>query len=127
MTGPLDDLLPHRAPMLLLEGGDGEGAYVRVDPGAWYADETGAMPGWFGLELMGQAVAARRPEGSQGRPGYLVGTRAYRSIAAFPGGSLLRMRILGSEEDESGLAAYDCEILLHGESVATAVLKVIRP
>lgn len=121
---PLLELLPHRPPMLLLDGVDGDGAYLRVDPEAWYADAAGAMPGWFGLEVMAQAVAALQGRAGAPRRGYLVGTRSYQSIPAFPAGSLLRVRVRAAEEDESGLAAFACEILLGDEPAATASLKV---
>lgn len=121
------DRLPHRPPMLLLEGAEGAEAWMRVDPLAWYADPGGALPGWFGLELMAQAVAATRPPGEGPRRGYLVGTRAYRSPASFPGGSLLRVRVGPGEEDPSGLCTYPCEILVEGAAVASATLSVYRP
>ena len=129
MTSALHHLLPHRPPMLLLDGVDGEGAHVRVDPGAWYADAEGAMPGWIGLEVMAQAVAAHqggKRDGGAPRSGYLVGTRAYTSAPSFPAGALLRVRVRLAEEDESGLCAFDCAILLHNAVVATATLKVMQ-
>ena len=129
MTAALHHLLPHRPPMLLLDGVDGDGAYVRVDPGAWYADAQGAMPGWIGLEVMAQAVAAgqgAQQAGGAPRSGYLVGTRSYRAEPSFPAGALLRVRARLVEADESGLCAFDCEILLHDAVVATATLKVMQ-
>lgn len=120
--------LPHRPPMLLLEGLDAEGAYATVDPGAWYADEAGAMPGWIGLELMAQAAAAHRGPGAGAGRGYLVAARSYRSLPAFPAGARLRVEARPEAEEEGqSLAAYHCEILLEGVSVAQAILKVFRP
>jgi len=129
MTPALEDLLPHRPPMLLLDGVDGDGAFLRVAPGAWYADAEGAMPGWFGLEVMAQATAAcpgAEPEDGTPRSGYLVGTRSYRSVPSFPAGALLRVKVRLVEADESGLCAFDCAILLHDAVAATATLKVMR-
>jgi predicted hotdog family 3-hydroxylacyl-ACP dehydratase len=127
VTAPLFDLLPHRPPMLLLEGVDAEGAYLTVDPAAWYADGDGAMPGWFGLEVMAQAVAAFQGARWEGPPraGYLVGTRAYTSVPAFPAGARLAVRVRPADTGDSALAAFDCEILLGSAVAASATLKVI--
>jgi predicted hotdog family 3-hydroxylacyl-ACP dehydratase len=118
-------LVPHRPPMLLLDGADAGGAFLTVDPGAWYAGPGGAMPGWIGLEVMAQAVAAFQGRGGAPRRGYLVGTRSYRSAASFPAGALLRVRVGVTDEDPSGLATFACEILLDGETAASAILMVI--
>jgi predicted hotdog family 3-hydroxylacyl-ACP dehydratase len=105
---------------------------ARVDGQAWYADGSGAMPGWFGLELMAQAISAY--QGARGRdggprPGYLLGTRSYRcAVAAFPAGAVLEVTALLQDADPSGVSAFACEIRLGGEPVAQAVLKVFdRP
>jgi predicted hotdog family 3-hydroxylacyl-ACP dehydratase len=111
------------------EGGTG---LVQVDPSAWYADAAGSMPAWFGLELMAQTIAACRGRhladlGGAPRGGYLVGTRSYRStLAAFPAGASLAVRVRLEEADPSGLGTFRCEILLLGLPVAEAVLKVME-
>lgn len=135
---PSTPLVPHEPPLLLLESvleADGEHcvARVRVDPGAWYADPQGAMPGWFGLELMAQAIAAfsgnlRRGKGEPPRMGYLLGTRRYEtSVASFPAGALLEVEVKTHYADGSGVSAFDCAIRQEGAIRATAVLKVFEP
>ena len=134
---PLHASLPHRAPMLLLDGveavtAEGGTGRLRVDPSAWYANPAGAMPAWIGLELMAQTIAACRGQhlaalGGAPRGGYLVGTRSYRStLAAFPAGACLAVHVQLKETDPSGLGAFHCEILHLGLPVAEAVLKVME-
>ena len=143
MTGPepgLDPrtLVPHRPPLLLIGrviAVDAAGCttLTRVDPEAWYADAQGAMPGWFGLELMAQSVAAfsghqRRLDAAAPRDGYLVGTRTYECrVAAFPAGACLEVRVRPQFADPSGLSAFECELRGDGELLAQAVLKVFEP
>lgn len=127
-------LVAHRPPMLLLEavletGADTVKALARVDPAGWYADADGAMPGWFGLELMAQTVAAysgalMEAEGREPRTGYLLGTRAYQcALPAFPAGSELLIDARLNYSDDLGLSAFDCRITLDGAEIATALLK----
>ncbi len=134
---PAEDLLVHRPPMLLLDAvldhrQDGILALTRVDAGAWYADADGAMPAWFGLELMAQAIAAyagleKRARGGEPRLGYLLGTRAYAcTLPAFPAGSELEVHARLKYLDDSGLSAFACGITLDGEEVAAAILKTFE-
>lgn len=136
---PIDELLPHREPMLLLDrvlAGDADSltAERTVRAGAWYSDETGAMPLWIGIELMAQAVAAHvglqaRLRGEAPRRGVLLGTKAMRSNqAAAPAGSVLHVAARLVYRDESGLGAYDCAITAaDGTDIAQATLKVFEP
>jgi predicted hotdog family 3-hydroxylacyl-ACP dehydratase len=131
-------LVPHEPPLLLLDSvleADAERciARVRVDSGAWYADAQGAMPGWFGIELMAQTIAAfsgnlRRNLGEPPRMGYLLGTRKYETSApAFAAGALLEVEVKTHYADGSGVSAFDCAIRQEGALLASAVLKVFEP
>lgn len=134
---PLDALMPHRAPMQLLDGmtraseGIGE-AWMVVDPRAWYAQEDGSMPAWFGLELLAQTIAAysgatKAPSGEAPRIGFLLGTRAFAcSVPAFPAGARLDMETRVCFQDDSGLCAFDGTLRLEGEIVAQCTLKVFE-
>jgi len=132
MTAPR---VPHRPPMLLIGSvlaADAERCVTltRVDPGAWYADPDGAMPGWFGLELMAQTIAAHAGSRSQGEPafGYLLGTRRYTCLAAsFPAGALLEVEAVARDADPSGVRAFDCELRRDGAPLAHAMLLVYTP
>jgi len=135
---PVEELIPHRGTMLLIdrviEFSDGIAVadYVpRQD--AWYADASGNMPAWIGIELMAQTVAAhvallRRRDGMAPKMGALLGTRAYRSSATrFAAGGTLCIRAELVLSDPSGLGAYACCIEADGKPLASAVLKVYEP
>src|SRR5215469_3559711 len=98
----IEDVLPHRGTMLLVDeivscDDSRLAAHASVDPDAWYADATGAMPAWIGLELMAQAIAAHvgllaMRAGGKARPGVLLGSSRYEALVpAFDRGT--RMRI----------------------------------
>ena len=90
MTWTLDDLLPHRAPMVFLdavESFDSEArsltATISITPAhVLYSPALGGVPNWAAIEFMAQAAAAlagcfdkeRDPE-QPARPGLLLGTR----------------------------------------------------
>ena len=137
---PIEELLPHRGTMLLLDrvaefATSALAAEYSPRTDAWYADASGNMPGWIGVELMAQSVAAhvaisKRQAGLTPKMGALLGTRSYRmssSAGSFSAGQVLRICVEETFRDESGLAAYDCSIVQNGESLATAVLKTFEP
>lgn len=138
---PIEELLPHRGTMLLLDRAtEYESSRLVAEysprPGAWYADASGNMPGWMGIELMAQAVAAhvamnKRQAGLNPKMGALLGTRSYqispRLAGSFAAGRLLRIRVQEEFRDDSGLAAYDCSIVQNGETLATSMLKIYEP
>jgi predicted hotdog family 3-hydroxylacyl-ACP dehydratase len=128
-------LLTHRPPMLLLDAiQELNSRHCRavkvVDPDEWYTLPDGSMPGWFGIELMAQTIAAwsgyeKYSDGGQPRPGYLLGTRRYKSrTSSFPPGTMLEIEVKQEFMDSSGLGAYDCEIIVDGLVVASAIVKV---
>ena len=131
-------LVPHQPPLLLLDAildasESSCTARVTVDPDAWYAEPGGAMPAWFGLELMAQTAAAfngRRARG-QGRPpalGYLIGTREYVStLPRFPAGATLEVAARELYPATFGQSAMTCEIRHQGSVVASATLKFFEP
>ena len=133
----LDALLPHRAPMQLLDGVSEAGnglcrAHLTVDPKAWYAEADGSMPAWYGLELLAQTIAAysgatKAAAGLPARLGFLLGTQVYAcAVPAFPAGSRLDTEARVCFQDESGLCAFTCTLLLEGVVVAETTLKVFE-
>lgn len=133
----IGNAVPHQPPMRLLESldeADAEGARasLKVDPSAWYADAQGALPGWFGIELMAQTIAAysgarKQHEGHPPCQGYLLGTRNYAcEVAAFGPGARLEVEVHRIYSDESGLGAFDCILRQDGAPVAAAQLKVFE-
>lgn len=134
----VEKLLPHRGTMLLLDrvaDFEGDCLVAEYSPrqGAWYADDSGNMPGWLGIEVMAQTVAVhvamkKRQAGLPGRMGALVGTRAYRtSVGSFAAGEVIRIRVQETFRDETGLAAYACAIVKNGKILAESMLKVYEP
>lgn len=137
----IQELLPHRGSMLLLDRivNFSEGALIAEyapKPTAWYADGAGNMPGWIGIELMAQAVAAhvgmrKRLAGLPRKMGALLGSRSYKMASQtsgyFSSGTLLHVHAQEMFRDESGLAAYECGIETDGRPAASATLKVYEP
>lgn len=135
---PIEELLPHRGTMLLLDRvfSGNENSIVAgttVPEAAWYLDEEGGMPAWIGIELMAQAIAAHaalqgRLKGEPPKRGVLLGCRAYRARAPrAAAGALLKVSARATVVDETGLAAYDCRIDSGTAEFATATLKVFEP
>jgi predicted hotdog family 3-hydroxylacyl-ACP dehydratase len=135
---PIEELLPQRGTMLLLERVVSENeksivAGTTIPEAAWYLDEQGGMPAWIGIELMAQAVAAHaglrgRRSGKPPKRGVLLGCRAYRAKAPrAAAGAVLKIVANMTLLDESGLGAYDCSIESNAEEFATATLKVFEP
>ena len=131
-------LLAHRGSMLLIDrilvaDTDRVTVSASVDPAAWYADERGDMPGWLGVELMAQAVAAwvglqAWQRGEAPKRGFLLGTRDYSCRRpSFPAGSKLAVTATEAFRESNGLAAFACTIEQSGEVMAESVLKVFEP
>jgi predicted hotdog family 3-hydroxylacyl-ACP dehydratase len=131
-------LVPHQPPLLLINevreaNGEQCTTLTRVDPGAWYADPDGAMPAWFGLELMAQTISAysgnrQKHLGIAPRFGYLLGTREYAcEVPSFPAGALLEVEARVHYADAMGLSAFACELRCDGVILARAILKVYEP
>jgi predicted hotdog family 3-hydroxylacyl-ACP dehydratase len=135
---PIEDLLPHRGTMLLLDRAisfDAESACCEYKPRpeAWYADKEGNMPAWIGIELMAQTIAAhvgllKHSKGLPHKQGVLLGTRRYSaSHPAFMANSLLHIHARIILCNTGGLGAYECHIEAENEHVATATLMVFEP
>ena len=138
---PVEELLPHRGTMLLLDRVtefQANRLVAEYSPSAeaWYADTMGNMPGWVGIELMAQSVAAhvamlKKQAGLPLKMGALLGTRRYSmalsAAGCFRAGQVLRICVTEEFHDDSGLGAYACSIICAGETLATAVLKTFEP
>jgi predicted hotdog family 3-hydroxylacyl-ACP dehydratase len=117
---PIAELLPHRAPMILLDRlllhGPGfleAGLSVRED--SLFVQE-GAVPAWVGVEYMAQACACfagmeARERGEAARVGFLLGARDYLStVSGFPVGTSLRVRACPIHREDGGLSVVECRI-----------------
>ena len=131
-------LVPHAAPMLLLDrlcAATATTARCEVRVGetlALFLRDDGALPGWVGIELMAQTVAAW--SGYQGhlrqeepQIGLLLGARKYQChLARLPAGSLLTIDCEQLLQD-GALASFQCYLRCDGELVAEARLSTIQP
>jgi len=134
---PIEEILPHRHGMLLVErivSWDAARATVSASPSAagWYA-EAGGMPSRIGIELMAQAIATHVgvtawQRGEPPKKGVLLGARSYRATRPhFAAGSKLTINTVKAFSDESGMGAYDATIALEGAEVAKARILVFEP
>ena len=115
-------LLPHRAPMLLLDamldrGADSAGARVDIRANSPFCDVAlGGVPAWVGVEYMAQTIGAwagalRLQHGKEVTVGFLLGARRYESdCELFPLGSELTVRIDVLFSQPEGLGSFACRI-----------------
>lgn len=133
---PVESLLPHAGRMILLDrvvSWDAESIVCErvVRPGDAFVEDAG-LPAWVGVEVMAQVIAAWNgcqvlAAGGVVRPGFLLGTRAYRAdVDAFAPGRLLRIAAVRHFHDEDGMGAFACRIDTDGAS-AEARLTVFSP
>lgn len=143
MTGfpPVEELLPHRPPMVLIdavESFDPDArrlvARVTIDERQLFFTPDG-VPGWVAIEYMAQTAAALvgcydrhvapdRPS----RPGLLLGTRRLDlQLARFEAGRTYRISAENAFSDADA-ASFACTIKDEsGATVATANLNAYRP
>lgn len=133
---PVAELVPHAAPMLLLdriiESGDDylvTELTVRADG---LFDVAGRVPAFVGLEYMAQSIAAfsglrSYRSGEPPKMGFLLGTRRYESsVHNYPTGDILRVTAKEIVYGDTGMAAFECKVQgLH--VLQTAVLTVFEP
>jgi predicted hotdog family 3-hydroxylacyl-ACP dehydratase len=131
------DLLPHAAPMVLLDRviGWDDGrleASVAIRPDSRFLEPGMGVPCHVGIEYMAQACGAyaglqAKHAGKPVRVGFLLGTRQYVSKAAwFRLGETLTVCI-AEVLRESAMGVFDCRISCDGSDVATARLNVYQP
>jgi len=123
---PVEELIPHRSPLLLVERvleHDAESTAVRpaLPAGGWLHRADGSCPAWLALEFMAQCAAAH--EGllarAEGRPlprGFLTTAQGLRlGRVSFAPGELLRVearRVRG--RPGLGALSYACVIRPEG-------------
>ncbi len=135
---PISELLPHTAPMILLDrvlhvGPETLQSEVTIRSNAPFCDGE-RVGGWVGIEYMAQTVAALAGWTAQQRNlsvriGFLVGTRQYTSHTPwFRVGDVLRIQVKREIENDNGVSAVHCQITSpDGELHAEAMLTVFQP
>ena len=135
MNAPAD-LLPHAAPMILLDeivASDETSlvARVAIGPSSPFADADG-VPAYVGLEYMAQACGAwigtlARAAGRTPRIGYLLGSRDFIAhTSRFAPGDALDVAVVCLYRDAE-MAAFDCAIRRDGDLLAAARVSVYQP
>ncbi|MBT4522690.1 MAG: 3-hydroxylacyl-ACP dehydratase [Halieaceae bacterium] len=133
---PIEQLLSHAKPMLLLDSllHSGQdyivcGLQVRAD-GLFNTNDR--VPALMGIEYMAQTIAAFAglkaiERGGEPKMGFLLGTRKFTSnVAEFPCKILLSVKAHRAVQGSDGMAAFECTV--EGESVRqTATLTVYEP
>jgi len=121
---PIENYVPHRGVMLLLERllhADAEGAeaQVTVPRDGLFVQDAG-MPAWVGMEYMAQTVAAwagwQALQAQRAvKLGFLLGTRKYQAACGhFAPGAVLLVRVRSELVGENGLGMFACEIVQGG-------------
>jgi predicted hotdog family 3-hydroxylacyl-ACP dehydratase len=135
---PLDDWLPHRGRMRLVDGvarcdADAIECTAVVRPDGVFAGADG-MPAWIGVELMAQAAAAwagaqaRAAGGGGPRVGYLVSVRRYDAhVPVFAAGAVLAVRARCAQAGANGLRLFDCTIAQADRVLASGRIGVYEP
>jgi predicted hotdog family 3-hydroxylacyl-ACP dehydratase len=142
MSYRVEELVPHRGRMCLLDAITGYGedwlrAAVTPRPGGVFADAAG-IPAWVGFEYMAQAASAfggieQVQRGESPSIGLLIGARYYRCMQDhFVYGVQLGVLVKIALRDSEDFAAYDCRIELGrpdpgGREIARCTLKAYRP
>ena len=136
---PLQDLLPHDPPMILLDevvahDDDCLTAAVTVRQGSFFFVAGRGIPAHVAVEWMAQACgacagAAARRRGLDIRIGLLLGTRNFScNVAWFNEAERLLVTARQSYNDGQ-MAAFDCRVenAATGATLATAQLMVYQP
>jgi predicted hotdog family 3-hydroxylacyl-ACP dehydratase len=134
---PIEDLLPHARPMILLDRvaarlGDGIVTELVVRPGLPFYQEGRGIPAHVALEWMAQSAGAHvgamaRDTGQSVRIGFLLGTRDFISLSDwFTANQTLQItaRLIFNEGET---AVFDCHVSQSGEVVSKAQLTVYQP
>jgi len=137
MTVPIADLLPHAAPMILLDHvtawtNDSLTAFVTITSATRFAMPDKGVPAHIGIEWMAQACGAfagmqAKTSGDPIQLGFLLGTRDFTAVRPwFATGETLTVsarRVFY----ESGMAVFDCQITTNETICARARLTVFQP
>ena len=143
MTWSLDDLLPHRAPMVLIDDVESFDpvarsltAGVSITPDhVLYSTALRGVPNWAAIEFMAQAAAVlagcidkERDPSQPARPGLLLGTRRLDlRTDSFAAGRTYSVNVISAFWDDE-TASFACTVADDsGTVVAEAVLNAYRP
>jgi predicted hotdog family 3-hydroxylacyl-ACP dehydratase len=114
---PLSELVPHAAPMSLLErvlehDASRTVCSLRTEDSRVLAEASGNVPSWVGLEYMAQCAAvhgglASKVRGEAPRPGLLLGSRRLQLHTPHFGADRRLRVIVRHHRGELGLVTFD--------------------
>ena len=130
---PLEEILPHRPPMVLIDRVTAFDLSARTLTASVCVKEEW-RGNWVAIEYMAQTAAAlvglvdkaeNRP--NVGRPGFLLGTRSLKlAIPEFEVGKTYAVQVHTEFEDDAS-ASFSCVIKDGDTDVATAIISAYRP
>ncbi|MFL9923318.1 hotdog family protein [Herbaspirillum lusitanum] len=136
---PIEQLVPHAAPMILLDrvlNVDAETlrAEVKIRPDSLFHEGDG-VGSWVGIEYMAQAIAAyagyqSRLLGQSAKIGFLLGSRRYECAQpVFATGSTLHVTVQLLLKADNGLGSFACTITdqQSQQQLAQATVSVFEP
>jgi predicted hotdog family 3-hydroxylacyl-ACP dehydratase len=118
---PVDELVLHAAPMLLLDRiveatADTLEAEASIDKESPLCEGETELPAWWGIEYMAQSIAAlaglrERVAGNDVPVGFLTGCRKFNcNKSGIPLGTVFRIHIIELVSLDKSLGAFDCRI-----------------
>ena len=132
-------LVPHAAPMLLLDrvvnaDADKLCAEVAIADDSLFQTGTG-VGAWVGIEYMAQAIAAwagyhAQQRGEAVKIGFLLGSRRYdANVPYFATGSTLHVEVQKLLQADNGLGSFACSIkdADSQQQLAQATISVFQP
>jgi predicted hotdog family 3-hydroxylacyl-ACP dehydratase len=138
-TYPIEHVLPHAHPMILLDSllefsATTAVCAVRIAPHSnFYNVERNTVPSYVGLEYMAQTIAAyanvlKLEEGGLVSLGFLVSARNYTArVSEFGQGAELIVSVELLLKESNGLSVFDCKIMQQGELLVDAKINVFEP
>lgn len=136
---PVDTLVPHAAPMLLIDrvlNADAESltAEVRITKNSLFFTPANGVPAYVGIEYIAQTVAAYSgwraqsdAPGTAPKIGYLLGTRKMTMACdGFADGDVLVIHVQNIFEDGE-MGVFDGEVRKGDETLVSARINVYQP
>ncbi|MAL29123.1 MAG: 3-hydroxydecanoyl-ACP dehydratase [Thalassospira sp.] len=136
---PVETLVPHAAPMLLIDrvlNADAESltAEVRITKNSLFFPPTHGVPAYVGIEYIAQSVAAysgwraqSAAPGTAPKIGYLLGTRKMTMACdGFADGDALSIHVQNIFEDGE-MGVFDGEVRKGDEILVSARINVYQP
>lgn len=136
---PIENVLPHTAPMILIDSIDSYDenigrCSVTITPiSNFYNADTQTVPSHVGIEYMAQSIAAyananQVDNGADVAIGFLVSSRKYKMhCTGFKLHSKLTIEVEKLYSEENGLSAFECVIKEDDIILVDAKINVFQP